>query len=66
MTKIMKNSIIREIPIGIKNENAYIEPDDYQEVRERYTAHVSTVQEYIFHFRLYLLFEIQIAFDLLG
>ena len=50
----------------MKNENAYIEPDGYQGVRERHTVHVSTVQEYIFHFGLYLLFEIQIVFDLLG
>ena len=64
--KLWKNWIIREIPIEMKNKNVYIEPDGYQEVRERYTVHVSTVQENIFHFRLYLLFEIQIVFDLLG
>ena len=50
----------------MKNENVYIEPDGYQEVRERYTVRVSTVQEYIFHFRIYLLFRILTVFVLLG
>ena len=50
----------------MKNETVYIEPDGYQEVRERYTVHVSTAQEYIFHFRIYLLFEILTDFILLG
>ena len=50
----------------MKNENVYIEPDGYQEVRERYTVRVSAVKEYIFHFRIYLLFERLADFILLG
>ena len=50
----------------MKNENAYIEPDGYQEVREIYAVRVSTVQEYIFHFRIYLLLGILTVFVLLG
>ena len=50
----------------MKNENVYIEPDGYQEARERYTVRVSAVQEYIFHFRIYLLFGMLTVFVLMG
>ena len=50
----------------MKNQNDYIEPDGNQEVREIYTVRVSTFQEFIFHFCIYLLFGILTVFVLLG
>ena len=50
----------------MKNENAYTEPDRYQEVREKYSVHVSTVHEHIFNFRIYLLLEILSVFTVIG
>ena len=55
------NKISRENPGSMKKRNTF-EYKGNQVVRGRDCVHVSTVQEYIFHFRIYLLFEIFTVF----
>ena len=62
--KITKNyKIKKERKTGfMKNENVSVAQEGHQEARERYCVHVSRVQEIIFHFCVYVLFEILIVF----
>ena len=46
----------------MKIENAFAEPEGHQEVRDKNFVHVSRVQTMIFHFYIYVVFEILTVF----
>ena len=48
----------------MKIENVFVEPEGHQEARDKNFVHVSRVQTLIFHFYIYLVFEILTVFIL--
>ena len=63
----MKNNNMkktRENQSFMKTEKVFVEPEGHQEARDRHCVHVSRVQTIIFHFCIYVLFEILTVFNL--
>ena len=61
----MKNNNMkktRENQSFMKIENVFAEPEGHQEVRDKNFVHVSRVQTMIFHFYIYVVFEILTVF----
>jgi len=57
-----KNDKNRENHHFMKIENVFVDSEGYQEVRDKNFVHVSRVQTMIYHFCIYVVFEILIVF----